>query len=123
MAGFKSDEIDITAQQNVLIVAGKKVEDDGNGYIHRGIATRSFERRFGLADHVKVKAADLKDGLLAIDLVREIPEEMKPRKIKIGGDSAGETADDRGQGGPRLITPCRQKEAPGTARPTRGFIC
>ena len=58
--------------------------------IHRGIANRSFERRFGLADHVKVKAADLKDGLLSIDLVREIPEEMKPRKIKIGGESAGE---------------------------------
>ena len=90
VAGFKSDEIDITAQQNVLIVAGKKVEEEGEGYIHRGIATRSFERRFGLADHVKVKAADLKDGLLSIDLVREIPEEMKPRKIQIGGANAGE---------------------------------
>jgi molecular chaperone IbpA len=88
VAGFKSDEIDITAQQNVLIVAGKKVEEEGEGFIHRGIATRSFERRFGLADHVKVKAADLKDGLLSIDLMREIPEEMKPRTIKIGGDAA-----------------------------------
>jgi len=88
VAGFKPDEIDVTAQQNLLIVSGKKTEDEGNGYIHRGIANRSFERRFGLADHVKVKAADLKDGLLSIDLVREIPEEMKPRKIKIGGDSA-----------------------------------
>jgi len=88
VAGFKSDEVDVTAQQNLLIVSGKKTEDEGNGYIHRGIANRSFERRFGLADHVKVKAADLKDGLLSIDLVREIPEEMKPRKIKIGGDTA-----------------------------------
>ena len=90
VAGFKSDEIDITALQNVLIVSGKKSEEEGNGFIHRGIATRSFERRFGLADHVKVKTADLKDGLLAIDLVREIPEEMMPRKIKIGDDTAGE---------------------------------
>jgi molecular chaperone IbpA len=90
VAGFNRDEIDITAQQNVLIVAGKKVEEDGNGFIHRGIATRSFERRFGLADHVKVKTADLKDGLLSIDLMREIPEEMKPRKIQIGGDTASE---------------------------------
>ena len=90
VAGFKQDEIDITALQNVLIVSGKKSEDEGNGFIHRGIATRSFERRFGLADHVKVKTADLKDGLLAIDLVREIPEEMKPRKIQIGGESASQ---------------------------------
>jgi len=88
VAGFKQDEIDITALQNVLIVSGKKSDDEGNGFIHRGIATRSFERRFGLADHVKVKTADLKDGLLSIDLVREIPEEMKPRKIQIGGDIA-----------------------------------
>ena len=88
VAGFKQDEIDITALQNVLIVSGKKTEDEGEGFIHRGIANRSFERRFGLADHVKVKTADLKDGLLSIDLVREIPEEMKPRKIAIGGESA-----------------------------------
>jgi molecular chaperone IbpA len=88
VAGFKSDEIDITAQQNVLIVTGRKSEDNeqqGNDYIYRGIATRSFERRFALADHIQVKGADLKDGLLAIELVREIPEAMKPRKIDIGG--------------------------------------
>jgi len=91
VAGFKPDEIDVTAQQNLLIVSGKKVEEEGEGFIHRGIATRSFERRFGLADHVKVKAADLKDGLLSIDLVREIPEEMKPRKIQIGGEGADKT--------------------------------
>jgi len=93
VAGFKRDEIDITALQNVLIVSGKKTEDEGEGegYIHRGIANRSFERRFGLADHVKVKTADLKDGLLSLDLVREIPEEMKPRKIQIGGEGADQT--------------------------------
>jgi molecular chaperone IbpA len=88
VAGFKPDEIDITAQQNVLIVSGRKSEesgDKGSDYIYRGIATRSFERRFALADHIQVKGADLKDGLLAVELVREIPEAMKPRKIDIGG--------------------------------------
>jgi molecular chaperone IbpA len=88
VAGFKPDELDITAQQNVLIVSGRKNEDSeqkGSDYIYRGIATRSFERRFALADHINVKAADMKDGLLAIDLVREIPESMKPKKINIGG--------------------------------------
>ena len=88
VAGFKPDELDITAQQNVLIVSGRKNEesgDQGSDYIYRGIATRSFERRFALADHIQVKAADMKDGLLAIDLVREIPESMKPKKIDIGG--------------------------------------
>ena len=88
VAGFKPDEIDITAQQNVLIVTGKKndeSEERGSDFIYRGIATRSFERRFGLADHIQVQGADLKDGLLLIDLVREIPEAMKPRKIGIGG--------------------------------------
>jgi molecular chaperone IbpA len=85
VAGFGSDEIDITAQQNQLIVTGKKADDDKAEYIHRGIANRSFERRFGLADHIKVTEADLKDGLLSIDLVREIPEAMKPKKISISG--------------------------------------
>ena len=88
VAGFKSDEIDITAQQNVLVVSGRKSENNeqnGNEYIYRGIANRSFERRFALADHIKVESADLKDGLLAIELKREIPEAMKPRKISIGG--------------------------------------
>ncbi len=88
VAGFKRDEIDITAQQNVLVVSGSKKEeseDKGSDYIYRGIANRSFERRFALADHINVKGADLRDGLLAIELVREIPEAMKPRKIDIGG--------------------------------------
>jgi molecular chaperone IbpA len=85
VAGFRSDEIDIIAQQNLLIVSGRKREDNDRRYIHRGIATRAFERRFGLADYVQVKNADLRDGILAIDLVREIPEEMKPRKVSING--------------------------------------
>jgi molecular chaperone IbpA len=85
VAGFGRDEIEITAQQNQLVVAGRKNDDKATDYIHRGIATRSFERRFGLADHIKVTAADMKDGMLSIDLVREIPEAMKPRKITIGG--------------------------------------
>ena len=96
VAGFKSDEIDITAQQNVLIVSGKKAEDSenrGNDYIYRGIATRSFERRFALADHIQVKGADIKDGLLSIELVREIPEAMKPRKINIGGSAKIESVE------------------------------
>jgi molecular chaperone IbpA len=91
VAGFKPEEIDITAQQNVLLVTGKKAdeaEDQAADYIYRGIATRSFERRFGLADHIQVKGADLKDGLLLVDLVREIPEAMKPRKIGIGGEKS-----------------------------------
>ncbi len=70
------------------MVSGKKKEeseDKGSDYIYRGIATRSFERRFALADHIQVRGADLKDGLLSIELVREIPEAMKPRKIDIGG--------------------------------------
>jgi molecular chaperone IbpA len=88
VAGFKPDEIDITAQQNVLLVTGRKAEETeekGSDYVYRGIANRSFERRFALADHIQVRGADLKDGLLSIDLVREIPEAMKPKKINIGG--------------------------------------
>ena len=88
VAGFRPEEIDITAQQNVLIVTGRKNEESenrGSDYIYRGIANRSFERRFALADHIQVRGADLKDGLLSIELVREIPEAMKPKKIEIGG--------------------------------------
>jgi molecular chaperone IbpA len=88
VAGFKPDEIDITAQQNVLLVSGRKkdeAEGQASDFIYRGIANRSFERRFALADHIQVTGADMKDGLLSIDLVREIPEAMKPRKISIGG--------------------------------------
>ena len=85
VAGFRQDEIDITAQQNLLIVSGRKQDNENKQYVHRGIATRSFERRFALGDYVTVNSAELRDGLLSIELVREIPEEMKPRKIEIGG--------------------------------------
>ena len=85
VAGFKQGEIDITSHQNVLIIRGQKSEETSSNYVHRGIATRSFERRFALADHIQVTGADMRDGMLAIDLVREIPEAMKPRKIEIGG--------------------------------------
>lgn len=84
VVGFQADEVDITAQQNQLVVTGKKRDDNGSEYIHRGIATRSFERRFGLADHIQVTGADMKDGLLSVELVREVPDAMKPRKIAIG---------------------------------------
>ncbi|MCH7629643.1 MULTISPECIES: Hsp20 family protein [Novosphingobium] len=85
VAGFKPDELDITAQQNLLVVKGSKVEGDGKQqFLHVGIANRGFERRFELADFVRVEAADLADGLLTIDLVREVPEAMKPKKVLIG---------------------------------------
>ena len=91
VAGFRADEIDVTAQQNLLIVSGRKADqDDGRNYVHRGIAARSFERRFALGDYVQVKGADIKDGLLSIELEREIPEAMKPKKIEIGSASANE---------------------------------
>ena len=85
VAGFGRDEIEITSQQNQLLIRGQKSDENGNDYVHRGIANRSFERRFALADHIQVNGADLKDGMLSIELVREIPEAMKPRKIEIGG--------------------------------------
>ena len=101
VAGFKPNEIDITAQQNVLVVSGRKSEESeqkGSDYVYRGIANRSFERRFALADHIQVRGADLKDGLLAIELVREIPESMKPKKISIGGSESQPKHDRIGDG-------------------------
>jgi molecular chaperone IbpA len=96
VAGFASGDVDITARQNLLTVTGRKAENrarDGN-YVHMGIATRAFERRFELADFVRVENADMRDGLLSIELVREIPEAMKPRKIEInaGGSHTIESA-------------------------------
>ncbi|MGB7410728.1 MAG: Hsp20 family protein [Sphingopyxis granuli] len=87
VAGFKEDEIDITAQQNMLAITGRKAparEGEERKLLYSGIATRAFERRFQLADFVRVDRADLADGLLTIDLVREVPEAMKPHKIAIG---------------------------------------
>ncbi|MAX00290.1 MAG: heat-shock protein [Sphingomonas sp.] len=85
LAGFSSDEIDITAHQNTLVVAGKKEEkeEDRARFLHIGIANRSFERKFELADFIRVDGANMSDGMLTIDLVREVPEAMKPRKIDV----------------------------------------
>jgi len=86
VAGFSPAELDITVQENTLLVTGKaqKDDEDGGGYLHRGIARRTFERRFSLADHMKVTGASLNNGLLSVDVVREVPEAAKPRTIKIG---------------------------------------
>ena len=85
VAGFKGEELDITAQQNLLTVVGKKRDEQPDGeMLHVGIANRGFERRFELAYFVRVANADLADGLLVIDLVREVPEAMKPKKIVVG---------------------------------------
>ncbi len=84
IAGFTRDEIEITAQQNLLLVAGRKDDKQSAGdFLHVGIANRSFERRFELADFVLVQDARLNDGLLVIDLVREVPEAMKPKTVAI----------------------------------------
>ncbi len=84
-AGFSPDELELTAQPNLLVVAGRKAKhDEGRNYLHRGIAGRDFERRFELADYVVVKAADYAHGVLSIDLAREVPEALKPRHIEIG---------------------------------------
>ena len=90
-AGFGAEELEITAQPNLLVVAGRKAKDDdaARTYLHRGIAARNFERRFELADHVVVKSASYDHGVLSIDLAREAPEALKPRRIEIG---AGEPA-------------------------------
>ncbi|MDR9776021.1 Hsp20 family protein [Rhizobium hidalgonense] len=88
VAGFAENDLDITYQSNLLTVTGKKQEAPADGYLHRGIAGRPFEHRFELADHVRVDGADLCNGLLSIDLVREIPEALKPRKISIQSAAA-----------------------------------
>jgi len=88
VAGFSQDEIDIVVHENTLTVTGKaRQEEDSGRYLHRGIARRAFERRFSLADHLKVTGASIDNGMLHVDLVREVPEAMKPRTIKI--ESAG----------------------------------
>ena len=88
VAGFGRDELEISVKEGVLTVVGRKADDrDGERqFLHRGIGTHAFERRFELADFVQVRGADLRDGLLTIELVREVPEAMKPRKIEIGGN-------------------------------------
>jgi molecular chaperone IbpA len=88
VAGFKPDELNIEVKENLLTVTGRKTANDEatteRTYLHRGLAERDFERRFQLADYVVVKSADLVNGLLSIDLARELPEALKPRRIEIG---------------------------------------
>ncbi len=89
VAGFQDSEIDVQVEKGVLTVRGKKEEAKKDSrYLHRGIATRSFERKFNLADHVEVVNAQLDNGLLKISMVREIPEAMKPRRIPVGNAQA-----------------------------------
>lgn len=87
VAGFKPDELNIEVKENLLTVTGRKTANDddaGRNFLHRGLAERDFERRFQLADYVVVKSADLVNGLLSIDLERELPEALKPRRVEIG---------------------------------------
>jgi len=94
VAGFNKTDLDITQNNNALIVTGDQEKDEVDSkYLHRGIATRAFERQFELADHVNVTNAGLENGLLVIELKREVPEELKPRKIAIGASSAAKTLD------------------------------
>ena len=84
VAGFAPDELEVTAKEGALVVTGKaQKEEDQSRYLHRGIARRAFERRFQLADHIRVAGASLDNGLLHVDLVREVPEALKPRKVEI----------------------------------------
>lgn len=83
VAGFSENDLSIEVKQNVLTISGKRSEPENTNYLYQGIAGRSFERRFQLADHVEVKGAQLENGLLHVDLVRRIPEELKPRQIAI----------------------------------------
>ncbi|HET6632294.1 MAG TPA: Hsp20 family protein [Rhodanobacteraceae bacterium] len=90
VAGFRRDELDISVQPNLLVVTGERKSDEQEGeHLYRGIAGRAFSRRFELADHVKVKGANLADGLLTIELQREIPESMRPRRIEIESAQTG----------------------------------
>ena len=85
VAGFADEQLDITQKENMLIVRGERQAEEGKNYVYQGIAERDFERKFQLADYVKVVGATMENGLLHVDLEREIPEAMKPRKIAING--------------------------------------
>jgi molecular chaperone IbpA len=94
VAGFGKEDVEIEVKENTLSIRGEKKEvDTEHTFLHRGIASRAFERRFQLADHVQVNGADVKDGLLSVDLKREVPERLKPRMIRIGGTVPSKTID------------------------------
>ncbi|WP_052402854.1 Hsp20 family protein [Muricoccus aerilatus] len=88
VAGFTPEQLSITAQQNVLVIEGKRAAVQGAEYLHRGIKGDAFVQRFNLADFVKVQGADYAHGVLSINLAREVPEEAKPRQIAIGSGTA-----------------------------------
>ena len=92
LAGFASEDITLTAEQNVLTVEGARPEKEERAFLYRGISGRPFKRQFNLADYVQVRGASFDNGLLKIELVREIPEAMKPRRIPIGAIAANDTA-------------------------------
>jgi molecular chaperone IbpA len=87
VAGFTPEDLSITSQPNQLVVAGKKAQNGNGEYLYQGIVGRAFQRQFSLADYVKVSGASLNNGMLAIDLVREVPEAMKPRRIEISSSN------------------------------------
>ena len=99
VAGFSPSELDVTVQENTLLVTGKAQKEEekknGTGYLHRGIARRAFERRFQLADHIRVAGASLDNGLLHVDLVREVPEALKPRKIEVTTGSSAKALEQK----------------------------
>lgn len=92
VAGFRADDLSVEVKENALLVTARTAEDDSAAgeYLHRGIATRAFERRFHLADHVRVTGASHADGMLHIDLQRELPEALKPRRIEIAHEPVGQ---------------------------------
>ena len=87
LAGWMPNEVSVTTEPNVLVVSGEKAEPQGKQYLYRGIPTVSFERRFNLAEYVQVRAAKMADGLLTIELVREVPEALKPRRVAIANSN------------------------------------
>ncbi len=96
VAGFGEDDLEIISKENLLTVRGKGAETDKDtAYLHRGIAKRAFEHRFQLADYVRVNGADLNNGLLDINLVRELPERMKPQQITIGSGTKAKVIEDK----------------------------
>lgn len=97
VAGFAPDDLEIVAEPNLLTIRGRRKEQEGVTYLHRGIASRAFERRFQLADYVRVHEARLENGLLIVELVREVPEALRPRKIEIRSARAERVIEHREQ--------------------------